>query len=116
MLVGTGRVFVVRVAAPGHVSQRAPVSGTVLAPAGAVGQAVVARSAARLMAECIVAAGDEAPVEFLPRRRVAGAVTDVDIRVAHGAVVAGIRSSFWGSDASESSTLLRCIVRGMQDS
>jgi hypothetical protein len=51
--------------------------------ASKVSETVISCSAAGLMAKGIVATWDEAPSQFLPRRGIARAIADKDVRIAH---------------------------------
>lgn len=84
MLVRAACGGVVGICTPRHVRQVTPVSATVDAETRIVCQAVVTCAAARLVAEGVVAAGDEAVVELVAGGGVACAVAHEDLGAAHG--------------------------------
>jgi hypothetical protein len=84
MLIRATCVVITWIRTASHIRQKTSVSATVYAKAGVICHAIVARAAACLVAEGIVAARNETAVELVASRRVACAVAYEDVGVAHG--------------------------------
>jgi len=87
MLVRATNVFIIWIRTASHVRQKTSISATVDAKTRIICHAIVACPTACLVAECIVAAGDEAAVKLVAGGRVACAVAYEDVGVAHGCML-----------------------------
>ena len=88
MLVGATCVVVIWIRTPSHIRQETSVSATVYTKTRIIRHTIVACAAACLVAECIVAARDEAAVKLVAGGGVACAVAHEDVG-AHGRVPNG---------------------------